>query len=450
MLVMLPGYQAPQSSFFIDVDQVGTSNARLPPYTLHIPMCSASAVPLHHVTGSGQQQQSAAAARGWPFAPCHASAAAVGHHHHHHHHHPLTLQPCCAAAPHFLAAASHFYHAATAALPPPPAYHQLQRQHAAPATAAAAQSLYPARHDVHAVSYHHRHQPPPSQQPPSHRQQHLPASAGFSAGLAPAQTVPVSSLVPALPPTLQQLHEELAATDPRRHAHHTPYVGISTSSSSSGLTPHQAAPPHLTLAASAPHAVVLPDHHVVHPVVNPSIPEFTMRGSQQRYRRSSTTRQRWRTIPPPPYPGILLHFPSAVSRQHIAPHRLHLHQLLTDDTTDLDSYEALLNLAERLGDAKPRGLTRPDIDRLPCYRFNAELRRASLLDGCDSLAGSAVSFQTSCVVCLGDFESRQLLRALPCKHEFHARCVDKWLKVNRTCPLCRADTLDSLKSESSI
>ena len=30
---------------------------------------------------------------------------------------------------------------------------------------------------------------------------------------------------------------------------------------------------------------------------------------------------------------------SAISRQHIAPHRLHLHQLLTDDTTDLDSYE---------------------------------------------------------------------------------------------------------------
>ena len=30
---------------------------------------------------------------------------------------------------------------------------------------------------------------------------------------------------------------------------------------------------------------------------------------------------------------------SAVSRQHVAAHRLHLHQLLTDDTTDLDSYE---------------------------------------------------------------------------------------------------------------
>lgn len=28
-----------------------------------------------------------------------------------------------------------------------------------------------------------------------------------------------------------------------------------------------------------------------------------------------------------------------------------------------------------------------------------------------------------------DFESRQLLRVLPCSHEFHAKCVDKWLKV---------------------
>lgn len=30
-----------------------------------------------------------------------------------------------------------------------------------------------------------------------------------------------------------------------------------------------------------------------------------------------------------------------------------------------------------------------------------------------------------------DFESRQLLRVLPCNHEFHAKCVDKWLKVSR-------------------
>jgi len=83
-----------------------------------------------------------------------------------------------------------------------------------------------------------------------------------------------------------QLHEELTAADARRHHHHhhhhAPYVGISTSSGSSsgsgGLgASHQtaaAAAAHLTLAAApAPHAaVMLQDHHVVHPVINhPSI-----------------------------------------------------------------------------------------------------------------------------------------------------------------------------------
>lgn len=32
--------------------------------------------------------------------------------------------------------------------------------------------------------------------------------------------------------------------------------------------------------------------------------------------------------------------------------------------------QALLNLAERLGEAKPRGLTKADIEQLPSYRFN--------------------------------------------------------------------------------
>jgi E3 ubiquitin-protein ligase RNF38/44 len=96
----------------------------------------------------------------------------------------------------------------------------------------------------------------------------------------------------------------------------------------------------------------------------------------------------------------------------------------------------LLNLAERLGEAKPRGLTKCDIDLLPCYRFNEEVRR-TVLD------------QRSCVVCMCEFENRQLLRALPCNHEFHAKCVDKWLKTNRTCPICRADATDRPKADSS-
>lgn len=41
-----------------------------------------------------------------------------------------------------------------------------------------------------------------------------------------------------------------------------------------------------------------------------------------------------------------------------------------------------------------------------------------------------VGDQTSCVVCMCDFEPRQILRVLPCSHEFHSRCVDKWLRVS--------------------
>ncbi|XP_023338076.1 leucine-rich repeat extensin-like protein 5 [Eurytemora carolleeae] len=47
--------------------------------------------------------------------------------------------------------------------------------------------------------------------------------------------------------------------------------------------------------------------------------------------------------------------------------------------------------------------------------------------------------QTVCVVCMCDFECRQMVRVLPCAHEFHSKCVDKWLKSNRTCPICRGD-----------
>lgn len=80
-------------------------------------------------------------------------------------------------------------------------------------------------------------------------------------------------------------------------------------------------------------------------------------------------------------------------------------------------FQALLNLAERLGEAKPKGLTKHEIEQLPAYRFNKENHHSDM-------------DQTSCVVCMCDFENRQLLRVLPCSHEFHAKCVDKWLKVS--------------------
>jgi len=42
-----------------------------------------------------------------------------------------------------------------------------------------------------------------------------------------------------------------------------------------------------------------------------------------------------------------------------------------------------------------------------------------------------------CAVCLSEFESGQLLRALPCQHYFHQDCIDLWMAKRNTCPICR-------------
>ncbi|XP_032899220.1 RING finger protein 215 isoform X3 [Amblyraja radiata] len=43
----------------------------------------------------------------------------------------------------------------------------------------------------------------------------------------------------------------------------------------------------------------------------------------------------------------------------------------------------------------------------------------------------------SCAVCLEEFHKNQCLRVLPCLHEFHRDCVDPWLLLQQTCPLCK-------------
>ncbi|KAJ3587892.1 hypothetical protein NHX12_011487, partial [Muraenolepis orangiensis] len=146
-------------------------------------------------------------------------------------------------------------------------------------------------------------------------------------------------------------------------------------------------------------------------------------------RRVSGQRYRLQQAPPPPpsyYPGFLPYFLSMLPVPPTAVGPAISLDLDVDDV-EMENYEALLNLAERLGEAKPRGLTKADIEQLPSYRFSLE---------------NHLSEQTLCVVCFCDFECRQLLRVLPCNHEFHAKCVDKWLKTNRTCPICRADASD--------
>lgn len=41
------------------------------------------------------------------------------------------------------------------------------------------------------------------------------------------------------------------------------------------------------------------------------------------------------------------------------------------------------------------------------------------------------SEHTECAICLEDYIEGDQVRTLPCKHEFHAKCVDAWLTSHK-------------------
>ncbi|CAO2205174.1 unnamed protein product [Urochloa humidicola] len=90
------------------------------------------------------------------------------------------------------------------------------------------------------------------------------------------------------------------------------------------------------------------------------------------------------------------------------------HLLATLCVDDDDGDDSLLHAG---------GLDAAAIARLPCFVS----------------AGATAAAAAECAVCLGGVEEGETARALPCcTHAFHARCVDAWLRLRPTCPVCRA------------
>ncbi|XP_076617786.1 E3 ubiquitin-protein ligase RNF6 [Chaetodon auriga] len=78
-------------------------------------------------------------------------------------------------------------------------------------------------------------------------------------------------------------------------------------------------------------------------------------------------------------------------------------------------------------DEHPRGLTKEQIDNLSTRTY-----------GQASLEGE---MGRACSVCINDYAQGNKLRRLPCSHEFHIHCIDRWLSENNTCPICRQPIL---------
>jgi hypothetical protein len=77
-------------------------------------------------------------------------------------------------------------------------------------------------------------------------------------------------------------------------------------------------------------------------------------------------------------------------------------------------YWATVNMSEQ------HGLRNEDIATLPTSTFDQQLHN-----------------QVACPICLEDFTSGQEIRRFPCNHIFHKDCIDNWLRLNITCPMCR-------------
>ncbi|KMT12139.1 hypothetical protein BVRB_5g100910 [Beta vulgaris subsp. vulgaris] len=99
------------------------------------------------------------------------------------------------------------------------------------------------------------------------------------------------------------------------------------------------------------------------------------------------------------------------------------------------------------------GASKEEIDNLPKYTFHrsdsekkmneeTEAPCGGIIKGCGTdcaVERTLTAEDAECCICLCAYEDGIELRELPCNHHFHCSCVDKWLHINSTCPLCKYD-----------
>ena len=56
--------------------------------------------------------------------------------------------------------------------------------------------------------------------------------------------------------------------------------------------------------------------------------------------------------------------------------------------------------------------------------------------------------QEECVICLDDVETEW--RDLECHHRYHKQCIENWIVVRATCPLCMKTIKDNKVDDRNI
>jgi len=72
---------------------------------------------------------------------------------------------------------------------------------------------------------------------------------------------------------------------------------------------------------------------------------------------------------------------------------------------------------------------------------NKGLRPLQLRKVSYSVSKGQTSPSYTCAICYDPFQEHEHVRTLECGHEYHARCLDPWLKSNNSCPMCRKSVI---------
>ncbi|KAL1348424.1 E3 ubiquitin-protein ligase SDIR1 isoform X1 [Arachis duranensis] len=152
---------------------------------------------------------------------------------------------------------------------------------------------------------------------------------------------------------------------------------------------------------------------------------------------------------------LRLHMPPSIAlatRGRLQGLRLQL-ALLDREFDELD-YETLRALDSDNVPTAP-SMTEEEINALPVHKYKVSGPQnsgtgSSMQQGSSStpaekkqdnsnVAGSmkASDDELTCSVCLEQVNIGDVLRSLPCLHQFHANCIDPWLRQQGTCPVCK-------------
>lgn len=115
------------------------------------------------------------------------------------------------------------------------------------------------------------------------------------------------------------------------------------------------------------------------------------------------------------------------------PSRLRLALMQRDFTGD--DYELLQQLDNGNSPQPQRGATDGEINRLPVHLVSQADLEASQIE-------EATSSYRSCSICLAPFEVGEEVRTTRCMHQFHKPCIDRWLRANAVCPVCKFPATD--------